>query len=323
MGYLIGTDEAGYGPNLGPLVITATVWQIPLGMRAPDLYEQLGRAVTPRLSGTPDDLDGRVVIADSKVLYQSGKGLRHLERGLWATLSLLDQWPDTWSEVWHALSPGAADHLATAPWYAEFDGPVPIHADRSELESLAATLRRESESTGIWLLDMVSRTVFPDEFNELVARYESKGAALSQLTLELVKQAMEPLDGGPIGVICDKHGGRNHYVPLLTEHFPDYVIEARGEGRQQSIYRFGPLERRIEFRFCASAECYLPVALASMASKYLRELAMQAFNEYWCDRVAGLEPTAGYPNDAQRFKDAIASAQREMGIQDHLLWREK
>ena len=26
--YVVGTDEAGYGPNLGPLVIAATVWQI-------------------------------------------------------------------------------------------------------------------------------------------------------------------------------------------------------------------------------------------------------------------------------------------------------
>ena len=33
MTYLIGTDEAGYGPNLGPLVISATVWQVPDGVR--------------------------------------------------------------------------------------------------------------------------------------------------------------------------------------------------------------------------------------------------------------------------------------------------
>jgi hypothetical protein len=305
------------------LVISATVWQIPLGMRAPDLYEQLGRAVVPAVGGAAEDLNGRVAIADSKVLYHSGKGLRHLERGLWATLALLDQWPDTWTEVWHALAPGAADHLLSAPWYAEFDAPVPIHADPAELEPLAAALRAETEATGIWLLDMVSRVVFPDEFNELVGRYESKGAALSQLTMELVRQSMEPLDGGPIGVICDKHGGRNHYARLLSQHFPDVLIEVRGEGRQQSVYRFGPLERRVEFRFCTRAESYLPVALASMASKYLRELAMQAFNEYWCDRVAGLEPTAGYPQDAQRFKDAIAAVQRELGIDDRMLWRNK
>ena len=29
MQYLLGTDEAGYGPNLGPLVVTATVWEVP------------------------------------------------------------------------------------------------------------------------------------------------------------------------------------------------------------------------------------------------------------------------------------------------------
>ena len=28
MGFLIGMDEAGYGPNLGPLVVAATVWEV-------------------------------------------------------------------------------------------------------------------------------------------------------------------------------------------------------------------------------------------------------------------------------------------------------
>ena len=28
MPYLVGTDEAGYAPNLGPLVISATVWWV-------------------------------------------------------------------------------------------------------------------------------------------------------------------------------------------------------------------------------------------------------------------------------------------------------
>ena len=32
MSYLIGTDEAGYGPNLGPLVISASVWHVPDGL---------------------------------------------------------------------------------------------------------------------------------------------------------------------------------------------------------------------------------------------------------------------------------------------------
>ncbi len=28
MAYLIGTDEAGYAPNLGPLIISCTVWHV-------------------------------------------------------------------------------------------------------------------------------------------------------------------------------------------------------------------------------------------------------------------------------------------------------
>ena len=28
MRYLLGTDEAGYGPNLGPLVVAASAWEL-------------------------------------------------------------------------------------------------------------------------------------------------------------------------------------------------------------------------------------------------------------------------------------------------------
>jgi hypothetical protein len=60
-----------------------------------------------------------------------------------------------------------------------------------------------------------------------------------------------------------------------------------------------------------------------MTSKYLRELAMRAFNDFWCTRVPGLEPTAGYPGDSRRFKRAIEPLQAAMGIADQLVWRER
>ena len=47
MPYLIGTDEAGYGPNLGPLVISATAWQVPENVRAEDFYHLLENTVAP------------------------------------------------------------------------------------------------------------------------------------------------------------------------------------------------------------------------------------------------------------------------------------
>ena len=49
MAYLIGTDEAGYGPNLGPLVISATLWEAPDGVGGEDLFDRLGHVITPEL----------------------------------------------------------------------------------------------------------------------------------------------------------------------------------------------------------------------------------------------------------------------------------
>jgi len=340
MTYLIGTDEAGYGPNLGPLVISATVWQVPDGVRAEDLYERLRGVVQAsepgrvgparvRVQGSGVRVQSRAVsarpvaIADSKKLYQSGKGLGSLERGVLAMLHVLGCRPRAWRTVFDALAPGARDPCPSIPWYDGYDEPVPLDADPADYDRAACALAAGLAAAGVRPVAIRSRVVFEKEFNDLLERHPSKGAALSHETLRLVARIIEPLGEGPIHVLCDKHGGRNNYRELLEEAFPGCLIEIHGEGREQSVYRFGPAERRVEMRFQARAESHLPAALASMASKYLRELAMRAFNRFWCRRVPGLAPTAGYPLDARRFKAAIAAAQAEMGTPDRLLWRSK
>jgi hypothetical protein len=320
-GYLIGADEAGYGPNLGPLVISATVWQVPDGTRGDDLYRLLGSCVVPSPGRAAESGAASLVIGDSKRLYQPGGGLGHLERGLLAALALLDRHPTTWREAWDALSAESTDGPPAVPWYDGYDGPVPVDADPGQIPLLAQALREALGASSAALLELRSKTVFPEEFNRLVDYHGTKGAALSHTTLGLVAALVDPLPQGPISIVCDKHGGRNRYHGLLSEHFPDHFIEIRGESRARSVYRFGPEERRVEIRFQTKGESHLPTALASMASKYLRELAMRALNDFWCRRVEGLRPTAGYPQDAKRFKAEIAAVQAELGIDDRVLWR--
>ena len=89
MGYLIGTDEAGYGPNFGPLVISASVWHVPDGVRGDDLFRRLNRIIAGSLKQAQELPQPCMVVADSKILYNSGGDLRHLERGLWAAWTLL------------------------------------------------------------------------------------------------------------------------------------------------------------------------------------------------------------------------------------------
>ena len=65
MTLVIGTDEAGYGPNLGPLTVAASAWEVAAGLDAAE--HTLAAAVT---DAVPDQLWG-----DSKTIYRSGAGL--------------------------------------------------------------------------------------------------------------------------------------------------------------------------------------------------------------------------------------------------------
>ena len=107
--------------------------------------------------------------------------------------------------------------------------------------------------------------------------------------------------------------------PPLHAALDGHMIFRLQEGLEQSRYRVG----QTELRFQTKAEAHLPVALASMVCKYIRELSMDLFNRYWTSKVADLAPTKGYPTDAQRFRRDIAAAQQRLGIPDAVLWRNR
>jgi hypothetical protein len=319
MPFLIGTDEAGYAPNLGPLVISASVWWVEDAAAGEDLYKPL-RSVVCRAPLRKQPLR-RVAIGDSKALYRPPHGLSLLERGVLAALGTLDCFPLTWDEIWQALDADATTHLGRLPWHVDYCLKLPAEADGEELVALVPKLRRGFEKAGVRLIAVRSAAVFPERFNQCTDQFGNKGEALSKLTLGLVEQLLELCPGESVLIVCDKHGGRNHYGRLLQEQFPDPLVEVRRESPAESVYCWGPPHRRIEIRFRMGGEEFLPAALASMASKYLRELAMRAFNDFWCTRVPQLQPTAGYPVDAVRFKAAIRETQAELGIDDRILWR--
>ncbi|TXT35693.1 MAG: hypothetical protein FD138_1253 [Planctomycetota bacterium] len=148
---------------------------------------------------------------------------------------------------------------------------------------------------------------------------DNKALALSRLSLGLLRSVWNPDDKQPTLVICDKHGGRNRYEDLLAEILDDQMIFSVGESRERSVYRVGSTELRFQMK----AEANFPVALASLVCKYVRELSMDVFNQFWAEHVSGLKPTAGYPLDAVRFRRDIAEAQSRLGITDDVLWRER
>lgn len=371
MGILVGMDEAGYGPNLGPLAVAASAWQV-----ADEMLPIERRRIVSSASSAPSNLallaapketagsqsqrlaevdlyrvlrhvvvrspsERRIAIADSKILYKPAGGLRQLERGLHSVLRTMQATLGTWSSIVDHCSADPSGQQRRLAWHDGFDCVLPVDATEDELGRLASRLVTACDRAGVRPLLVRARLVHPTEFNELVAHYGSKGAALSQVTACLLREVLDrvgeraPDEGdaapsqagaGPpraIHVVCDKHGGRNRYHSLLQHHFPEHWIVPLVESRPESRYHWSSAEQRVDVRFRTGGESFLPAALASMVAKYLRELAMRAFNEYWCARVPGLRPTAGYPLDAKRFKAEIAATQRGLGIEDHWLWRSR
>jgi hypothetical protein len=211
--------------------------------------------------------------------------------------------------------------------HADDGGGVPVELPPDDLPKVAALLDGVCRNNGVELLGLRARLIFPAEFNELVEQFGTKGAALSHVTLALVRQLVDDLPSAhgplPTHIFFDKHGGRSRYAALLQHHFSECWIDAIVESRAESRYHWEYAGRPIEAAFRVGCEELLPTALASMAAKYHRELAMRAFNAFWTSRVPRLRPTAGYPGDAARFKADIAAAQRELEIDDRVLWRSR
>ena len=279
---ILGTDEAGYGPNLGPLVVSLTAWETPSDDMS-FLFETLKK--------------GGIPIGDSKKIYHGGS-IAALETGVLVPLRSLNK------------------NAAT------------IVNDTKKIDRLSKTFESILHQHQITLLDMQYRSVGSEEWNQLLDRFDSKGTLLSHVTLGLIAGQLEKLslsrkNSSPVLVLCDKHGGRNHYLDLLTEFFPGEFIQTVRQCRESSVYRWISAGRQYEFRFMAKGESHLPVALASMLSKYYRELAMVQFNAFWQSHIPDLQPTAGYPVDAKRFKQQIADVQRKLGITDESLWRKR
>lgn len=314
MTLVIGTDEAGYGPNLGPLVIGATAWRVAAGPADVDA------ALAGVLAAA------RPLWGDSKAIYKAGSkagaGMEALERGVLVALALAgDEEPGSWPALVESLAAGSPGSAAIALAEAATLEKVALPLGRHDpsCHERAAALRPLLTAGGVAPVAVRCRVVQPAAFNALLDRGLNKSDILSQATLDLAAGLATLAGAGePVVVWCDRHGGRRRYAAIVSRAFDGAIVQPLEETAERSCYRFGP-DRRIEFS--VGGEARLPVAVASMTAKYVRELAMLAFNEFWRGRQPGLAATAGYPVDALRWREEAAAAVAAACVPWDAIWR--
>jgi hypothetical protein len=323
MTLLIGTDEAGYGPNLGPLVVAASAWRLPDADKAADrlarMAAEIGAAAGSR----------QAPWADSKQLYKPGSGLGAIERGVLAALASTALASSAQQASGGIPSDGAAlserlgidNPVATAPveWPRFMAMTIPVATSAESLVALANSVATILPSQEIQLVAVACRLFHPAAFNALLDTGLNKSDILSKTTLELAADLRALAPGEPAVVWCDRHGGRKSYAALVGRHFAAPLVRTLVETAASSAYEIPAAEVRVEFT--VGGEARVPVALASMTAKYVREVAMAAFNAHWTTLEPGLRPTAGYPVDARRWREAAAAILARSAIPPDTLWR--
>ena len=320
MAILAGIDEAGFGPKLGPLVVSGVAFRVPDERVGQCLWKTLRATCTAKAGKA----ERRLQITDSKQLYRPPRGLAPLERAALVMLAVGDHSPKSWRSLLHTIAPGAVACLDQYAWYKGADVELPISDGVGDVGTRANAIRRDADEHDVTMSGVFSEPLPEGHFNRLVSNTRNKSVVLLGLVLRVMDRIMRSAPHERIRFLVDRLGGRTHYRDALLTAMPEYELEIREESQRCSVYRLTRSSRICEIAFVTDGDDrHFPVALASVYSKYVRELYMHVFNRYWSHQIAGLRPTAGYFTDAQRWLRDVGSELDQRSVDRNMLVRQR
>ncbi|MBN2137927.1 MAG: hypothetical protein JW720_08970 [Sedimentisphaerales bacterium] len=313
MAILVGIDEAGFGPILGPLVVSSSTFSLPAELLRADMWQILRKSV----GKTRRHLAGRLVIADSKKAYSRSRGIGTLERTILASLRCLGAEPATLNELLMLLCPTCFERLREYPWYESMDEHL-LDADAADGKIAASVFADDLSGNSMKLVDLSSYCFDVAHYNRMVSSVKNKANVLFTATATLIKRALNNSSDDDLQVMVDRQGGRVHYRESLQRMFADMHLTILQETPAVSSYQLTAGAKRMRVHFAVGAdERFLPVSLASMLSKYLRELLIASINRYFAAFGANLKPTAGYWKDGWRFIKEVREHLPHVSIDDN------
>ena len=304
---VMGVDENGLGPRLGPLVATALTIETPRYERSRLCERGLRLGLTDsketggfgRMAFTESVALALLEVGGTEPLRRANALLERVFPNVEPRLRGCCPNPETSAQCW------GVD--LTLPAF----GGDPQHGRELLRELIGRSHLR--------LVDVQSRVACAGVLN----RHASHGKNKLAIDLELFEELIVDVQrrhGDPPLVVCGMIGGIRDYASRFSQFSSERVRPLPGRRWQR---RYG-IEGLGEVRFEVDADArHLPVALASIVGKYVREICMHRIGEFYRQRDPSLELASGYHDPVTtRFIQATELVRRRLGISQDCFQRQ-
>lgn len=317
MAVVAGIDEAGYGPLIGPLVVSQISFSMPDEYLGKDMWNLLSSAVGKSKKG----LAGRILITDSKKAFVRSSGLGHLERTVLSFLNAANFEATDLQKTINYLCPECFSRLTEYPWYSDLKNII-LSTNTPDISLAGSFLSKAMAQKDIKFIQAQSRCFDVAHYNKMVTASRNKASVLFTAVCSLIQQVFEEYGHQNLQIIVDRQSGRMRYRQALAAMFGSVDMQILREDERDSSYQITAGKKRMRIHFVVDGDDkFMPVSLASIFSKYIREQLVECINQYFLSHCQNIKPTAGYWKDGQRFIKELKTKVPHLKYEQHKLVR--
>ncbi len=302
----IGIDEVGYGPILGPLVISFV--PAVTSFELDDFNNYLNQFLLK---------NDMINIKDSKLFFRGKNKHIKLELEILGFLSLFYNIFTSYRDflrvflrnkiIWEKVI--WLDPTLKIPFFSKTEVATLILEKRSAYKKCFFSPHIRIYKP--WLFQ-----IEPYLFNKMLESYDTKSELITYSVCGWIRRFVEIFAPDfELTFYIGKHGSRKFYHRHLSRFFDK--VEPIKEKESYSYYKvfLETMNLQCNLIFLTDAEKKsIIVALSSMVAKYFRELSMHCFNIFWQKYNRTLRPTSGYIPDALTFIENIKDVAKKLNM---------
>jgi len=307
--YVVGIDENGFGPQMGMLTVTGSLFKV----------KEYNR------EGFWNGIRGRAVVGDSKGILKFNR-VTEGERTVLTYYNLFNEkLPKRFKELLDSVSLFSFRELrqycsspaAEMCWEPEIFIPHWIKIKEDEIHRDAAKIKQGMAHQGIELIGVKTAIFCPYKFNALIERGIKK-THLDFILFEKLIEYFYKQNGQNYLFLCGKIGGTRRYLPWFNYLQKFRVLEKKEE--IDSIYSLENIGRICFLK--EGDKKHFPIALSSIFGKYIREVFMERMNCFFTSRMQNLKPASGYHDRiTEEYKKRVANLRDALNIPDKCFLR--